>query len=86
MIAIVDYGMGNLRSVLNAFERVAPGAARLTADPAHVLARGWSIVRRSDGRVVRSVADVEVGTELAVRFGDGTLHATVGRVDHDGAP
>ncbi len=38
MIAIVDYGMGNLRSVLNAFERVAPGAARLTAEPADVLA------------------------------------------------
>jgi len=38
VIAIVDYGMGNLRSVLNAFERVAPGAARLTAEPADVLA------------------------------------------------
>ena len=26
-VAIVDYGMGNLRSVLNAFRHVAPGAA-----------------------------------------------------------
>ena len=52
-------------------------------DPAHVLARGWSIVRRDDGAVVRSVDDVEVGTALVIRVGDGTLHATVGRVDHD---
>ena len=55
-------------------------------DPVHVLARGWAIVRRDDGTVVRSVADVEPGTELAIRVGDGTLHATVGRVDHDGSP
>jgi glutamine amidotransferase len=33
VIAIVDYGMGNQRSVLNAFDRVAPGAAQLVADP-----------------------------------------------------
>jgi glutamine amidotransferase len=38
VIAIVDYDMGNVRSVLNAFERVAPGAARLVAEPAGVLA------------------------------------------------
>lgn len=53
-------------------------------DPAHVLARGWSIARRDDGTVVRSVDDVEVGTVLVVKVGDGTLHATVERVDHDG--
>ena len=55
-------------------------------DPGHVLARGWSIVRRDDGTVVRSVRDVAAGAELVVRVGDGTLHATVGRIDHDGAP
>ena len=44
MIAIVDYGMGNLRSVLNAIERVAPGAARLTAEPADVLAADRVVV------------------------------------------
>jgi glutamine amidotransferase len=38
VIAIVDYGMGNVRSVLNAFERVAPGSARLVGEPADVLA------------------------------------------------
>jgi len=37
-IAVVDYGMGNLRSVSKALEHVAPGAeVRVTADPATIL-------------------------------------------------
>ena len=36
-IAVVDYGMGNLRSVSKALERVAPQAeVRVTADPASI--------------------------------------------------
>jgi glutamine amidotransferase len=38
-IAVVDYGMGNLRSVSKALEHVAPAAeVRVTADPAEVRA------------------------------------------------
>ena len=37
-IAVVDYGMGNLRSVAKALEHVAPGAeVRVTADPQAIL-------------------------------------------------
>jgi imidazole glycerol-phosphate synthase subunit HisH len=37
-IAVVDYGMGNLRSVAKALEHVAPGAeVQLTADPENIL-------------------------------------------------
>ena len=37
-IAVVDYGMGNLRSVSKALERVAPGAeVSITADPERIL-------------------------------------------------
>ena len=37
-IAVVDYGMGNLRSVSKALERVAPGAEiAITADPEGIL-------------------------------------------------
>jgi glutamine amidotransferase len=39
MIAIVDYGMGNLRSVAKALEHVAPSATvRISADPAQIRA------------------------------------------------
>ena len=36
-VAIVDYGMGNLRSVLNAFRHVAPGAAIDITDAAQAV-------------------------------------------------
>ncbi len=40
-IAIVDYGMGNLRSVAQAFHRAAPGASVIIADtPAAIRAAG----------------------------------------------
>jgi glutamine amidotransferase len=39
VIAIVDYGMGNLRSVAKALEHVAPSATvRISADPAEIRA------------------------------------------------
>lgn len=77
----------SLRRLDDASSRIDVLATRADLlDPVHVLARGWSIVRRDDGTVVRSVADVDAGTELVIRVGDGTLHATVGRIDHDGSP
>ncbi|MDX9698407.1 MAG: imidazole glycerol phosphate synthase subunit HisH [Rhodocyclaceae bacterium] len=40
-VAIIDYGMGNLRSVCKAVEHVAPGRdVRVTSDPAVVAAAG----------------------------------------------
>jgi len=44
-VAVVDYGMGNLRSVAKAIEHVAPDARVLvTADPAAVAAAGRVVV------------------------------------------
>ncbi len=46
-------------------------------DPVNVLARGWSITRTADGRVVRSADDVKVGDEIVTTLRDGTTTATV---------
>jgi imidazole glycerol-phosphate synthase subunit HisH len=44
-IAVVDYGMGNIRSVSKALERVAPRArVRVTADPAQIRAADRVVV------------------------------------------
>jgi imidazole glycerol-phosphate synthase subunit HisH len=44
-IAVVDYGMGNLRSVAKALEHVAPGrSVAVTSDPAVVHAAGRVVV------------------------------------------
>jgi exodeoxyribonuclease VII large subunit len=53
-------------------------AARIAAvDPAVQLARGWSITRRSDGSLVRSVADVSDGESISTAVADGTVSSTV---------
>lgn len=66
-------------------QHLALAAARLDGldthvrllDPVHTLARGWSITRTASGRVVRSVADVAVGTEVITTVADGSVHSTV---------
>jgi exodeoxyribonuclease VII large subunit len=47
-------------------------------DPERTLARGWSITRGPDGRVVRHPADVASGDELTTQVAGGTLRSTVG--------
>ena len=82
------------RLVSTSRRRVDDAAARMDVlatradllDPVHVLSRGWSIARRDDGGIVRSVDDVVAGDALAIRVGDGTLHVRIERVDHDGGP
>jgi exodeoxyribonuclease VII large subunit len=46
-------------------------------DPARTLARGWSITHDRDGVLVRSVADVEPGSELVTTVADGELRSTI---------
>ncbi|WP_285793115.1 exodeoxyribonuclease VII large subunit [Micromonospora sp. NBRC 107095] len=52
--------------------------ARLRAlSPAATLDRGYAIVQRADGQVVRAAAEVGKGDPLRVRLADGELAATV---------
>lgn len=46
-------------------------------DPARTLARGWSITRDADGRIVRSSRDVQPGAQLVTTLNDGTVRSTV---------
>jgi exodeoxyribonuclease VII large subunit len=67
-----------VRAVAVAERRLDAIAAQTRAyDPSRVLARGWSITRRADGSVVRSVADVAPGTELHTTVADGTVESTI---------
>lgn len=63
----------------NAESTVALAATRAAlADPARLLARGWSITRDGAGHLVRSAAAVAPGTALVTTLADGRLHSTVG--------
>jgi len=46
-------------------------------DPARTLARGWSITRDADGRLVRSASDAPRGTILVTSLADGVVRSTV---------
>ena len=46
-------------------------------DPARVLARGWSITRGEDGRLVRSAGEVAPGARLVTTVADGVVRSTV---------
>ncbi|MEY2407136.1 MAG: exodeoxyribonuclease large subunit, partial [Acidimicrobiaceae bacterium] len=46
-------------------------------DPVRLLARGWSITRRDDGRLVRSVTDAAPGAALVTTVADGELRSRV---------
>ncbi len=69
-----------------ALERVAASGARLSAslshlDPAGVLERGYSIVQRLDGGVVRDSNALAVGETVALRFAKGRARARIDTKD-----
>jgi exodeoxyribonuclease VII large subunit len=76
------------RAVAEADRALGALEARVRAlDPERTLARGWSITRTADGRVVRRPADVAPGEELTTQLADGAVRSTVvatSTVDADG--
>ena len=62
-------------------------AARIaTLDPAVQMARGWSITRRADGTIVRTVADLAPGDELTTIVVDGAIRSAVHTLTPTGSP
>jgi exodeoxyribonuclease VII large subunit len=55
-------------------------------DPRRTLARGWSITRDADGRVVRSAATVAPGDTLVTTLADGAVRSTVDASDDGAVP
>ncbi len=45
--------------------------------PLKVLSRGYSIAETDQGKLLRSVTQVELGQRVRLRLADGTLSATV---------
>lgn len=64
-------------NVRSARSELALNAERLSAlNPLSVLSRGFSVVE-SEGRVVRSVHDAELGERVSIRLKDGRLNAEI---------
>jgi exodeoxyribonuclease VII large subunit len=70
------------RALRSAERDLTAWAAQVRAyDPARVMERGWSMTRRADGSLVRSVADVRPGDVLVTRLPDGEARSTVDQVE-----
>jgi exodeoxyribonuclease VII large subunit len=66
------------RAVAEAERSLDAISARVRAlDPARVLARGWSITRTADGRVLRSPDDVAPGDPIVTLLAGGEVRSTV---------
>jgi exodeoxyribonuclease VII large subunit len=63
-------------------QRLSTAAARLEAiSPLAVLARGYALARRADGRGVRAASDLALGELLELRFASGRAAARVEAID-----
>jgi exodeoxyribonuclease VII large subunit len=72
------------RLILGAGERLAADRRMLAAfDPKRQLARGWSLTRRPDGRVVRSIAELQSGDALRTVLADGVVSSVVSGLEPD---
>ncbi|MBX9579075.1 MAG: exodeoxyribonuclease VII large subunit, partial [Gemmataceae bacterium] len=61
-----------------AADRLAALAARLdTLSPLNVLARGYSLTRTADGRLVRAATDVAPGDRIVTRLAAGEVVSRV---------
>ncbi|GAA1707324.1 exodeoxyribonuclease VII large subunit [Fodinicola feengrottensis] len=49
----------------------------VSLSPAATMERGYAVVQRKDGQVVRKPSDVDTGDEVRLRLAEGELHATV---------
>ena len=80
---VLDFQEKRLTAALNKAlagdrERFARLSAALDAlSPLKVLGRGYSMVENEEGAVLTSVGQAEVGDNLTLRMGDGTLACTV---------
>lgn len=75
-----------LQRLVRSAEMLDSLAARARAhDPRLAMARGWSITRGPDGRVLRSVANLSPGDVLSTTVPDGTVLSEVAD-DPTGAP
>ncbi|HEX2317199.1 MAG TPA: exodeoxyribonuclease VII large subunit [Thermomonospora sp.] len=79
VLALRDRARRCLSAALDrAGDQLSHTRARLLAlSPAATLDRGYAIVQRPDGAVLRSAADTAKGDALLVRLADGRLRATV---------
>ena len=63
-------------------QRLGRAEAQMHAlDPMHVLRRGYTLATTPEGLILHSIAQISAGSDIAVRFHDGTADARVTRTE-----
>jgi exodeoxyribonuclease VII large subunit len=80
VVQLRDRARRSLRAALDRdADNLAHTSARVTSlSPAATMERGYAVVQRADGAVVRRPSDVATGDALRLRLAEGELDATVG--------
>lgn len=74
-----------VQSVERKRRRFVEQTAKLDAmSPLKVLTRGYAMAQKKDGTVLRSVKQVEIADEIAIKVGDGSVSAMVTDVKENG--
>ncbi|MDE0067757.1 MAG: exodeoxyribonuclease VII large subunit [Acidimicrobiaceae bacterium] len=85
--AVARLEVAQRHGLTTAVRRVDAVEAQVRAlDPALALARGWSITRDGNGRVVRSATGVESGDVVTTQLADGDLTSTITAATHRTKP
>ena len=86
---LLDYTQKNLASLAQnqmaqREQRFAALAAKLDAlSPLKVLARGYSVVLTSDGRVVQRAGQVQIGDQVDIKLHQGSFTASVTQIQEE---
>jgi exodeoxyribonuclease VII large subunit len=73
-----------VRATAGAEAALGTATARVAAaDPSRALARGWSLTRGADGRLVRRAGDLSPGEALVTTFASGRARSTVTDITTD---
>lgn len=77
--------MTHSRHITSSAEQMLAARRQLLGayDPKRRLAQGWSIVTDAEGRIVKLLGDVEIGSRVRVTLSDGSFESTVN--DKNGA-
>ncbi len=77
-LAVARIDVARRHALRRSEDRVGLVEAKIRAlDPAIALARGWSITRDQQGRVVRSVGDLATGATVTTQVADGSATSTI---------
>jgi exodeoxyribonuclease VII large subunit len=78
LVTIASHGISDAEG------RLSHRTAVLDAfDPRRQLARGWSLTRTADGRVLRSIAEVAAGQQIVTLLQDGSVTSTTDSVSRE---